>query len=187
VQAERALITGGTAGIGFHVAEALARLGMEVVVTGRDAERGASSVAELQRHSRGGAISFLASDASSVRDCHALAAQVGALDVLVANAGGMWGARAETGEGLERTLAANFVAPIALTRALLPTLQRSRSPRVVHVVSSALEWWRGSDAFADVDSRQPPKLTGEERENRALELADALAARVIESLCTSRP
>ena len=149
MERERVLITGGTAGIGRALAEALARRGMDVVVTGRDPERGRNAILAMERIS-GARVTLAISDASSVRAARALAVELATIDVLVLNAGAVFAQRETTSEGFERTLATSLVAPLALTRAFLPALRRSRRPRVVQVLSSALEWTRG-DAFATPD------------------------------------
>jgi NAD(P)-dependent dehydrogenase (short-subunit alcohol dehydrogenase family) len=63
-----ALITGGTSGIGRAAADKLARLGIHVVVVGRNAERGEKAVAEI-RAAAGKAdfIAFDLRDAASAR------------------------------------------------------------------------------------------------------------------------
>jgi len=84
-----ALVTGGTRGIGFAVARALAREGAGLVICGRDAERVEAAAAELE--SRGATVAGFACD---VGDSHAIARLVpeterlfGRLDVCVADAG----------------------------------------------------------------------------------------------------
>jgi NAD(P)-dependent dehydrogenase (short-subunit alcohol dehydrogenase family) len=55
-----ALITGGTSGIGRATANKLARLGIHVIVVGRNAERGEKTVAEIR--AAGGRADFISSD-----------------------------------------------------------------------------------------------------------------------------
>ena len=57
-----ALVTGATSGIGREVAIRLARDGAEVVIHGRDAQRGAQTVKEIQE--AGGQASFVCADLS---------------------------------------------------------------------------------------------------------------------------
>src|SRR5882672_5492963 len=57
-----ALVTGSTSGIGKATAAALARLGATVIVTGRDTERGARVVKEMEDD--GGTARFVAADLS---------------------------------------------------------------------------------------------------------------------------
>jgi NAD(P)-dependent dehydrogenase (short-subunit alcohol dehydrogenase family) len=59
------------------------------------------------------------------------------LDVLVNNAGVDVGSRSVTPEGLELTLAVNYVAPFLLTTLLLDVLKASAPSRIVNVASAA--------------------------------------------------
>jgi 3(or 17)beta-hydroxysteroid dehydrogenase len=82
-----AVVTGGTRGIGLAIARRLlAERAQAVVVTGRDAARGAEAAAEL-----GGRAHFVPQDATSEKNWDELVGEVtarfGGLDVLVNNAG----------------------------------------------------------------------------------------------------
>ncbi len=151
-----ALVTAGTAGIGFHTAMALAREGAHVLVTARDEARGREAVSQIRRAAGHGAVDLLPSDASSVRANIELAGDVSErveeLHILVNNAGRVFSQRGETVEGFEATLALNFIGPFTLTTRLLPLLSRSASSRVVNVVSSAFAMWKG-DPFEDLECR----------------------------------
>src|SRR6476659_6213250 len=76
----RALVTGATSGIGRAVALQLAREGAAVLVHGRDAARGAETVAEIT--AAGGKASFVAADLADLADVHWLAGEVGEVDIL---------------------------------------------------------------------------------------------------------
>ena len=90
----RALVTGATSGIGRAVAVKLATDGFEVLVHGRDAERGAQTVKEIERS--GGKARFLAADLGNPAEIRRLAEQAGDIDVLVNNAGfSAWGPTAD--------------------------------------------------------------------------------------------
>jgi|HubBroStandDraft_1064217.scaffolds.fasta_scaffold00886_13 NAD(P)-dependent dehydrogenase (short-subunit alcohol dehydrogenase family) len=151
------LVTGATAGIGFHVARALAAKGARVIVTGRDEARGRAAVEQIRSRASGVAIEFLPASSALVSDNIRLASEVARLvehlDVLVNNVGGCGpGKRTETSEGCEATMALNFVGPFALTTQLLPLLKRSPQPRVVTLSSSAFQMWK-RDPFEELDAR----------------------------------
>jgi NAD(P)-dependent dehydrogenase (short-subunit alcohol dehydrogenase family) len=80
-----ALVTGATAGIGYAIALELARQGAEVVVHGRNAERGVKAVQQIEN--AGGTARFVAADLSDADDVRRLAAEAGDVDILVNNAG----------------------------------------------------------------------------------------------------
>jgi len=81
----KALVTGATSGLGRAIASQLARDGADVIVHGRDAERGAQTVEEIQ--SQGGSARFVAADLSDATSIGRLAKEVGDIDILVNNAG----------------------------------------------------------------------------------------------------
>jgi NAD(P)-dependent dehydrogenase (short-subunit alcohol dehydrogenase family) len=151
-----ALVTGGTAGIGFEIARGLATRGMTVVVTGRVQERGQAAVAELRRTADHERVEFLVVDHLLIGANQRLAERFGSrfdrLDALVNNVGRVFSRREETTERNELTLALNFLGPVALTEALRPLLLASAPARVVNMNSSAHKMWR-RDPLDDLQSR----------------------------------
>ncbi|WP_328875053.1 SDR family NAD(P)-dependent oxidoreductase [Streptomyces sp. NBC_00287] len=155
------LITGATSGLGRYVAFQLVRAGHVVLAHGRDAGRTERLVEELR--TEGDAEGFVA-DLASLKQVRELAAHVAAdrpdLDVLVNNAGvgsGQSGSGRElSADGHELRLAVNYLAPVALTRALLPTLRANAPARIVNVGSAGQEpldfddpeFTRGYEGFA---------------------------------------
>lgn len=134
------LITGATSGLGRYVAFELVRSGHVVLAHGRDPGRTERLVEELR--AEGDAEAFVA-DLSSLAQVRELGAHVADahpdLDVLINNAGvgaGSPGAARElSADGHELRLAVNYLAPVALTRTLLPTLRANAPARIVNVGS----------------------------------------------------
>src|SRR5882724_10950058 len=121
-----ALVTGGTDGIGKAIAHGLAKLGIDLVVVGSDADKGAAAVRELRAASGNNHIEFLQADLGLLRNVDALATQVATrwprLNYLVLCAGIMRGRYTRTREGIEINFAVNYLSRFALTEALLPCL-----------------------------------------------------------------
>jgi len=140
--AKTALVTGSTDGVGRMVASRLAQAGAEVIVHGRDAERGRDVVAEIE--AGGGRAHFIAADLSDIGEVRALADAVKQrtrrLDLLVNNAGigsgGPSGKRQTNASGQELRFAVNYLAGFALTAELLPLLKASAPARIVNVSSA---------------------------------------------------
>src|SRR4030088_1549025 len=133
----RTLVTGATSGIGRAVAVKLATDGFEVLVHGRDAERGAQTVKEIERS--GGKARFLAADLGSPAEIRRLAEQAGDSDVLVNNAGfSAWGPTAEldvaTFDGM---FAANVRAPFYLVAAFAPGMAARGKGSIINISSMA--------------------------------------------------
>jgi NAD(P)-dependent dehydrogenase (short-subunit alcohol dehydrogenase family) len=154
---QTALVTGGTGGIGLHIASGLAVLGAQVIVTGRDHGRGADAAAQIHARTGREQVSFIQADHLTVGANQLLAEQLrnslDHLDILVNNVGRVFPARRETADGYEATLALCFAGPAALTEAVLPLLTQSRDARVVNMSSSAYKMWH-QDPFDDIQSQR---------------------------------
>ena len=135
------LVSGGTAGIGLVTARTLAERGACVTIVGRDAARGRSVVAAISAKSGNESVHFLQADLSDHTAIRTLAAAFsdrhGRLDVLVNNAGAMFGVRQESAQGYEMTFALNHLSYFLLTLLLLPALQAAAPARIVVVASEA--------------------------------------------------
>ncbi|HEX7064034.1 MAG TPA: SDR family NAD(P)-dependent oxidoreductase [Bacillales bacterium] len=156
MEGKNVLVTGATSGIGFYTARALALKGARVIVTGRNEERGREAVAEIRRHVGHDRVDFITADHSTVAGNRDLAKKVSGqldhLDVLVNNVGGMYSQRRESEDGIEYTLAMNFIGPFTLTDELLPVLRGSS--RIINAVSSAFEMWK-QDPLEDLEGKEP--------------------------------
>jgi NAD(P)-dependent dehydrogenase (short-subunit alcohol dehydrogenase family) len=139
----RALVTGGTSGIGLAMARALAEAGAEVVLTGRDAGRAEEVAAGLPR-----AVGL----ALDVRDDKSVASavdqawsRVGGLDLLVNNAGlGMLSVNPRfmiepqpfwqvPAEGFRAVIDTNLTGYFLVARAVTPRMLDAGGGRIVNV------------------------------------------------------
>jgi uncharacterized protein len=125
-------VTGATGGIGAAIARALHACGAHVVLTGRREE-----LLEELRTSLGERAELVPGDLAERDGPARLAAAVGDVDVLVANAAVPASGRVEEfdPEQIDRALDVNLRAPIQLTRALLPGMLERGRGHVVFVSS----------------------------------------------------
>jgi NAD(P)-dependent dehydrogenase (short-subunit alcohol dehydrogenase family) len=146
---KKALVTGGTSGIGREVAKQLAALGAEVYVSGRDAGRGAETVAEIE--GAGGRGQFVAADLADFDAIAELAEEVGPVDILINNAGIFDFAPTpdESRENFEAMFDVNVRAPYFLTAALAPGMAGRDGGAIVNVSTMVAELgMAGSGAYA---------------------------------------
>ena len=133
------VVTGPTiGGLGHHTALELARKGARVVLAGRTPAKVEETVAAIRREVPDAAVETLQLDLASlasVRRAAASAARLGAIDVLVNNAGVMAPRYSRTDDGLELQMATNHFGPFLLTGLLMPQLAASGDGRVVTVSS----------------------------------------------------
>jgi NAD(P)-dependent dehydrogenase (short-subunit alcohol dehydrogenase family) len=136
-ETQTALVTGATSGIGRAAALKLARDGFKVLVHGRDAERGAAVVKEIE--SAGGSAEFIAADLTDVRAIMQLAAAAKDVDVLVNNAGFSWfGPTADLEPGTYDALFdANVRSAYYLTAAIAPAMAERGEGVVINLGSMA--------------------------------------------------
>src|SRR5690606_7633029 len=130
----KALVTGGTRGIGATIAQRLLDAGAAVVVVGRSRTDDIPASA-----------TFIAGDVSTNEGVKAIAEQalaaLGGLDILVNNAGGskafLGGTESIPDEEWQHDLALNLLAAVRLTNATLPALRASNAASIVNISSSA--------------------------------------------------
>jgi NAD(P)-dependent dehydrogenase (short-subunit alcohol dehydrogenase family) len=137
-----AVVTGATGGLGYETALALARAGTEVLVTGRNTEKGRVAIEQIKRTVPSAKVRFAMLDLASLASIRAFAASMLAngrpLDLLINNAGVMdLPTRRLTEDGFELQFGTNHLSHFALTALLLPLLRKAQAPRVVNVSSLA--------------------------------------------------
>lgn len=151
------VVTGGTSGMGFEDAKALAGAGARVVIVARNPERGAETIAKIRAEDPDAQVQFESVDLGDLATVRALAARLREslprIDGLINNAAIM--APPERGtspDGLESQFAINYAGHFVLTAELLPLLRRSEAPRVVTLSSIAA--LRGRIDFDDLQSER---------------------------------
>jgi NAD(P)-dependent dehydrogenase (short-subunit alcohol dehydrogenase family) len=141
MQGKICMVTGANSGIGKATALALAQMGATVVMVCRDRARGEEARSEIITKSRNNAVDLLLADLSSQESIQQLVERFKQrythLHVLINNAGAAFTGRRETVDGLEMTLAVNYLAPFLLTHLLLDVLKASAPARIVNVSSGS--------------------------------------------------
>jgi len=136
---KRVLVTGATSGIGAECARLFAERGAEVMLSGRDAGRGAAIVEQIEQ--AGGVADFTAGDVRAVSSCEAIVRatcdRFGGLDVLI-NSAGIWHAATTldtTDEQWYETLEVNVTGLFFVSRAALRVMVEQRSGNIIHISS----------------------------------------------------
>jgi NAD(P)-dependent dehydrogenase (short-subunit alcohol dehydrogenase family) len=137
LQGLKALVTGGTSGLGRAIALQLARDGADVAVHGRDAARGAQTVEAI--HGQGGNARFVGADLNDAASVTRLAKEVGDIDILVNNAGFAVFGPTETFEiaSFDAMFAANVRAPFFLVAAFAPGMAARGTGSIINISSMA--------------------------------------------------
>ncbi|MGH9302826.1 MAG: SDR family oxidoreductase [Acidimicrobiales bacterium] len=135
----RAVVTGGSKGIGRGVALELAAEGARVCICARDRQEVAKTVAELR--AAGALADGFVADVTVPGDVDRLIADsakaLGGVDILVNNAGGAHPGNFEslTDEDWQADLDVKLFSQVRCTRAALPLLRRSDAARVININS----------------------------------------------------
>jgi retinol dehydrogenase-12 len=141
MQGKVVVITGATSGIGEVAAQRLADMGARIVLVARDKRRGEAALARLRSADKSLSHSIHYGDLSRISEMKRLAAEIAAaeprIDVLINNAGAIFGSRQLTADNLERTFATNHMAYFVLTLGLRERLLASSPARIVNTASDA--------------------------------------------------
>src|SRR5277367_631543 len=173
----RAIVTGGSSGIGVETARALAGAGAEVTLAVRDTQAGERTAAEITASTRGAAVSVSRLDLSDQTSVSAFAESwQGPLDLLVNNAGVMALPTHElTGEGWELQFATNHLGHFALALGLHPALAAAGTARIVSL--SSVGHLRSPVVFEDLNfstrAYDPPLAYGQSKTANVLFAVEA--------------
>jgi len=142
VEGKKAVVTGGTRGIGYMIAAGLLKAGAEVFISSRKAdscEEAARVLGQL------GTVHAFARDLSQESECRLLVEQIAehtdTVDILVNNAGVTWGAPLEDypDSGWDRVMDLNVKGVFNMIRFLRPLLDKTAAPgdpaRVINISS----------------------------------------------------
>jgi uncharacterized oxidoreductase len=130
-------ITGGAAGIGLGLAKALLALDNQVIIGGRNAEKLAEIKAQFPKIET--VLCDVANEASLEATAEQLKRQYPSLNVLINNAGIMnpynFGEGNFTNQNIDNEVLTNLIAPMKLSRLLLPLLRQNKKSAIVNVSS----------------------------------------------------
>lgn len=142
LKGKTALVTGGSRGLGFQMAQALGEAGARVVISSRKADDLAQAAEQLKQ--QGLDVHWIASDASQASDIERLAegalAHLGQVDVLINNAGASWGAPAAEHplEAWDKVMNLNVRGYFLLSQAIgKRSMLPRRSGRIINIASIA--------------------------------------------------
>jgi NAD(P)-dependent dehydrogenase (short-subunit alcohol dehydrogenase family) len=189
-----ALVTGANKGIGFEVAQQLARKGFHLFLGARNREAGEAAVQKLKRKAEKedsentgrGEITFLKIDVSKPdsirRAAEEFSRKSDRLDTLVNNAGILLDDDKDiltvTPELFETTLRTNTVGALLVSQAFVPFLKKSGAPRIVNVSSGGGQLTDGAEGWAPAYCISKTALNGV-----TVQLAAALPKFAVNSVC----
>jgi len=133
------LLTGATDGIGRSTALRLARAGAELILLGKNPEKGYNSKKEIIQQTDNKNISYFNCDFTSFREINTLSDKIhekySHIDVLINNAGIYENEKIILKNGTEKNFMVNHLAPFSLTLNLLDSLKKSEQADIINVSS----------------------------------------------------
>jgi NAD(P)-dependent dehydrogenase (short-subunit alcohol dehydrogenase family) len=150
------IVTGGNSGIGYYGIEYFLSLGAKVIMASRSKSRAEEAIKTLRTMSLPGKVEFMPLDLMSLASVNQFVqlfrSSMTKLDILINNAGIMFGDYLLTEDGFESQMATNHFGHFALTAKLLDLLIKSKG-RVVNISSIAHR--RGDMDFNNLNYQKP--------------------------------
>jgi NAD(P)-dependent dehydrogenase (short-subunit alcohol dehydrogenase family) len=132
------VITGATSGIGYYTARKYASMGARVLMINRNLEKTEKVIEEIKRDF-GTEVNYLIADLRHLDEMrrvgNALSKLEEKIDVLIHNAGVYLKKKTLTSDGIETTLAVNYLAPFVITYLLKEKFAKQKSGRIIFVSS----------------------------------------------------
>jgi 3-oxoacyl-[acyl-carrier protein] reductase len=137
LKGRNAAITGSSQGIGYAIATALAKEGCNVALSARGEARLGAAVKEMQAHGvkAAGIVADLSTEQGCKRFVEGAVEQLGGIDILVNNVGGMIPGTLESlsSEQWDKVLSVNLMAAVYTTKYALPHIKKARAGKILNV------------------------------------------------------
>ncbi len=152
LEGKTALITGGSKGIGYGIAQAMLEQGMKVAITSRTQAGADTAVDELKKIGKGEILGF-ASDVRSFESQQAVADELvnrwGGIDVVIANAGlGHFGSVEDiTPEQWQETIGINLTGAFYTLKSTIPALKKSKGYYISISSLAGTNFFAGGSAY----------------------------------------
>src|ERR1700723_1094939 len=135
------VIRGGRSGVGEVAAERLAQMGARIILVARNKSRAEATLARLGRSGPGVAHSVYFADLARLAEMKRVAAEIAMreppIDVLINNAGALFGTRRLTDNDFEYTFALNHMSYFVVTNGLRERVLASGAGRIINTASAA--------------------------------------------------
>lgn len=159
-QKGRSVVITGTGGIGYEIALEMTCAGAEVIMAGRNKDKGEEAISKINKMNPAGNICFEKLDLADLASIEAfgkrMREQCKSLDIIVNNAAVMTPPQRKiTKDGFELQMGTNYLGHFALTAYMLPLLQKGNKPRVVTM--SSIAHLQGGINFDDLQSKHDYK------------------------------
>lgn len=134
------IVTGGNSGIGFEMCRGMAKAGFHVIMVSRGPQRGNLALSKLKAEF-GDSVEMMLCDMSDLENITQLydeyTSKYDRLDVLLNNAGALWGSRLKTKQDNEMTFGVNHLGYFVMTETFLPLLKATENSRIINTASEA--------------------------------------------------
>ncbi len=151
-----AVVTGANSGIGYQTALTLAQEGLEVVLACRSEERAMKAIAKMKHVQDGLKLVFMKLDLNSKKQIDyfvdTFKQTYDHIDILINNAGVLWGKYQTTADGFERMFGVNYLGHFYLTNQLIDIMTDAFASRIVTVTSMSYRY--GKIKLDDLQSKK---------------------------------
>ncbi len=133
------VLTGASSGIGLELARKLIALNHKLYLIIRNPEKEKDLRTDLLMIQPRGSMEIIIADLSEmkqvVKAVEIIRSKTSTVDVLINNAGGIYGSLELSSDGFERTFATNYLSNVLLLHSLAPLMEHSKDARVIQIVS----------------------------------------------------